>query len=169
MPRLIGKQQELWGETGRCGDAMPDHDVAADSWKAMPMSTVFLALALMVGLGIVTFALSLGLTGLGVLLSWFFPLTPFQGAVIHLILFALAILLLGLTFLVERVKDTLLATAGEDEVDLNEMVEFAEHDGRQAGPNTSLPVRHTEAKIGRNDPCPCGSGRKYKFCCLARS
>ena len=22
-------------------------------------------------------------------------------------------------------------------------------------------------KIGRNDPCPCGSGRKYKKCCLA--
>ncbi|MEZ5447308.1 MAG: SEC-C metal-binding domain-containing protein [Gammaproteobacteria bacterium] len=22
-------------------------------------------------------------------------------------------------------------------------------------------------KIGRNDPCPCGSGRKYKHCCLA--
>ena len=22
------------------------------------------------------------------------------------------------------------------------------------------------SKIGRNDPCPCGSGRKYKFCCL---
>lgn len=22
------------------------------------------------------------------------------------------------------------------------------------------------AKIGRNDPCPCGSGRKYKHCCL---
>ena len=21
------------------------------------------------------------------------------------------------------------------------------------------------AKIGRNDPCPCGSGRKYKKCC----
>jgi hypothetical protein len=24
------------------------------------------------------------------------------------------------------------------------------------------------AKIGRNDPCPCGSGKKYKKCCLAR-
>jgi hypothetical protein len=24
-------------------------------------------------------------------------------------------------------------------------------------------------KIGRNDPCPCGSGRKYKNCCLNRS
>lgn len=21
------------------------------------------------------------------------------------------------------------------------------------------------AKVGRNDPCPCGSGKKYKFCC----
>jgi hypothetical protein len=21
-------------------------------------------------------------------------------------------------------------------------------------------------KVGRNDPCPCGSGRKYKNCCL---
>ena len=21
-------------------------------------------------------------------------------------------------------------------------------------------------KIGRNDPCPCGSGKKYKQCCL---
>lgn len=23
-----------------------------------------------------------------------------------------------------------------------------------------------EHKVGRNDPCPCGSGRKYKNCCL---
>ena len=22
------------------------------------------------------------------------------------------------------------------------------------------------AKVGRNDPCPCGSGKKYKKCCL---
>ncbi len=26
-------------------------------------------------------------------------------------------------------------------------------------------VRRTSAKTGRNDPCPCGSGKKYKFCC----
>ncbi len=25
------------------------------------------------------------------------------------------------------------------------------------------------AKIGRNEPCPCGSGKKYKQCCLAKS
>ena len=23
----------------------------------------------------------------------------------------------------------------------------------------------TSEKIGRNDPCPCGSGKKYKVCC----
>ena len=26
----------------------------------------------------------------------------------------------------------------------------------------------TEPKIGRNDPCPCGSGKKYKKCCLGK-
>jgi hypothetical protein len=26
----------------------------------------------------------------------------------------------------------------------------------------------TSVKIGRNDPCPCGSGKKYKKCCLAK-
>jgi hypothetical protein len=25
----------------------------------------------------------------------------------------------------------------------------------------------TTMKIGRNDPCPCGSGKKYKHCCLS--
>ncbi|MBW2430077.1 MAG: SEC-C domain-containing protein, partial [Deltaproteobacteria bacterium] len=24
------------------------------------------------------------------------------------------------------------------------------------------------AKIGRNEPCPCGSGKKYKRCCLTK-
>ena len=28
--------------------------------------------------------------------------------------------------------------------------------------------RTTGIKIGRNDPCPCGSGKKYKHCCLLK-
>ena len=28
------------------------------------------------------------------------------------------------------------------------------------------PFRHSAARVGRNDPCPCGSGKKYKKCCL---
>jgi tetratricopeptide (TPR) repeat protein len=28
-------------------------------------------------------------------------------------------------------------------------------------------VRRSQPKVGRNDPCPCGSGKKYKHCCGA--
>ncbi|QDT70114.1 preprotein translocase subunit SecA [Planctomycetes bacterium MalM25] len=28
------------------------------------------------------------------------------------------------------------------------------------------PIRNRDEKVGRNDPCPCGSGKKYKQCCL---
>ncbi|WP_243128574.1 MULTISPECIES: SEC-C metal-binding domain-containing protein [Oscillospiraceae] len=27
------------------------------------------------------------------------------------------------------------------------------------------PYRRKGVKVGRNDPCPCGSGKKYKKCC----
>jgi len=35
-------------------------------------------------------------------------------------------------------------------------------------PEQSIPSKSsaTSLKIGRNDPCPCGSGKKYKKCCL---
>ena len=32
-------------------------------------------------------------------------------------------------------------------------------------PEAKIPVRNTEEQVGRNDPCPCGSGKKYKNCC----
>jgi preprotein translocase subunit SecA len=31
----------------------------------------------------------------------------------------------------------------------------------------SATIRRTQKKVGRNDPCPCGSGKKYKKCCGA--
>lgn len=33
----------------------------------------------------------------------------------------------------------------------------------------SQPVRRAEPKVGRNDPCPCGSGLKFKKCCQGKS
>ena len=33
------------------------------------------------------------------------------------------------------------------------------------GSEKAQPVRAQSKKIGRNDPCPCGSGKKYKKCC----
>jgi SEC-C motif-containing protein len=35
-------------------------------------------------------------------------------------------------------------------------------DGKIAPPET---VTRSEPRVGRNDPCPCGSGKKYKKCC----
>ena len=32
-------------------------------------------------------------------------------------------------------------------------------------PAVKQPVRKKRQKPGRNDPCPCGSGKKYKKCC----
>ncbi|MGA8942256.1 MAG: preprotein translocase subunit SecA [Thermoactinomyces sp.] len=37
----------------------------------------------------------------------------------------------------------------------------------QGEPAKRKPLRRVE-KVGRNDPCPCGSGKKYKNCCLKK-
>ena len=34
---------------------------------------------------------------------------------------------------------------------------------------SSTTFKREGAKIGRNDPCPCGSGKKYKNCCMRKS
>lgn len=31
------------------------------------------------------------------------------------------------------------------------------------------PIQHTTKTQGRNEPCACGSGKKYKKCCLGKS
>lgn len=36
--------------------------------------------------------------------------------------------------------------------------------GEEGEPGKQMPVR-VGKKVGRNDPCPCGSGKKYKKCC----
>jgi len=52
---------------------------------------------------------------------------------------------------------------------LHEKSEFARIDGTwfytrsvRTGP---APIKAATPKVGRNDACPCGSGRKYKHCC----
>jgi len=36
---------------------------------------------------------------------------------------------------------------------------------RAAQPAKTETIRRNVPKVGRNDPCPCGSGKKYKKCC----
>ncbi|MBL4940036.1 MAG: SEC-C domain-containing protein [Colwellia sp.] len=35
-----------------------------------------------------------------------------------------------------------------------------------ATPHPKTPANQNRPKVGRNAPCPCGSGKKYKKCCL---
>jgi preprotein translocase subunit SecA len=36
------------------------------------------------------------------------------------------------------------------------------------GNEKNEPIRNRGVRVGRNDPCPCGSGRKYKQCCMRK-
>jgi SEC-C motif-containing protein len=51
----------------------------------------------------------------------------------------------------------------------HEIGEFQRHKGRWYYTNGRMVTpgthRNEGPKIGRNDPCPCGSGKKYKKCC----
>ena len=38
------------------------------------------------------------------------------------------------------------------------------HGGDPNEPQKVETIRRDGAKVGRNDPCPCGSGKKYKKC-----
>jgi HEAT repeat protein len=65
---------------------------------------------------------------------------------------------------------------------MKEMREFFQTPEKPALPSPSVPARErddflerkpvpflrTKKQVGRNDPCPCGSGKKYKKCCMIR-
>ena len=62
-------------------------------------------------------------------------------------------------------------TAGGEFCNHHEVSQFVKEkdgwkfvDGELVG---ETPVVREEPKVGRNDPCPCGSGKKYKKCCGA--
>ena len=46
--------------------------------------------------------------------------------------------------------------------------EAAEGGSGKTEDGKGVTVRREGKKVGRNDPCPCGSGKKYKRCCLSK-
>ena len=61
--------------------------------------------------------------------------------------------------LVENALDQRMLHSGQKPV-------FSEHDhSHQHAPAEKVETVVTGPKIGRNDPCPCGSGKKFKKCC----
>jgi SEC-C motif-containing protein len=54
---------------------------------------------------------------------------------------------------------------------LTEHSRFVRREGRWYyldGEHETETVRNENPKVGRNDPCPCGSGKKFKKCCAGR-
>jgi uncharacterized protein len=45
---------------------------------------------------------------------------------------------------------------------------WRQHSREEQAPQAQARVSQAGPKTGRNDPCPCGSGRKYKKCCLGK-
>jgi len=74
--------------------------------------------------------------------------------------------------LMERIKEETLGTVMRIQP-ARRTPEIPEHSRRpirlNRGDEGSKPatIRRTTKKVGRNDPCPCGSGKKYKKCCGA--
>jgi len=76
----------------------------------------------------------------------------------------------------KNVKSETTISASGNVLRLKRKVDFGEeglpveelgnlHDALQAGsPDSPLP-NEKKCKIGRNEPCPCGSGKKFKHCC----
>ena len=62
-----------------------------------------------------------------------------------------------------------LYTANGEFCNHHEVAQFVKEDGGWKFRDGELvgekPVVREEPKVGRNDPCPCGSGKKYKKCC----
>ncbi|MFC1837069.1 preprotein translocase subunit SecA [Thermodesulfobacteriota bacterium] len=80
--------------------------------------------------------------------------------------------------MIEAVKQKTLSTlfriqiAAEEDVDREAMekrkqqqAEMRLSRGGEGTGQAQKPVKRQGEKVGRNDPCPCGSGKKYKKCC----
>ncbi len=55
--------------------------------------------------------------------------------------------------------------AGKKGTSAQAVAEQSNRDDSEVKPE---PIRHHGPRVGRNDPCPCGSGRKYKSCCMKK-
>ena len=68
-----------------------------------------------------------------------------------------------------KVEFRALYTDNGTECSHHEISEFNKRSGQWYFSKGKSPENHqiinTEPKVGRNDPCPCGSGKKFKKCC----
>ena len=66
---------------------------------------------------------------------------------------------------VERKSAASITSTAIDRSAIDGMNVEGESKPQNASENKPQPIRNEGPKVGRNDPCPCGSGKKYKNCC----
>jgi hypothetical protein len=122
---------------------------------------------ILVVLGLFVFSAAMLLVGR--VLGLLFPVTTFQGALITTLVALGAILAFVLGY-VGRIGEDVshaLAYLQEDEEEKDEEDEEDE-ENEEYPPLRLAPDRREGQPVSRNAPCPCGSGKKYKRCCLGR-
>ncbi len=75
--------------------------------------------------------------------------------------------------MIERVKEETVRMLFHIQIQREEQVQQLKKEqedqpmffGPAEGGGSRPPVVRKDGKVGRNDPCPCGSGKKYKKCC----
>ena len=75
--------------------------------------------------------------------------------------------------LMERVREEVVGILFRIQISTAEQVEEMKQKEKQSlnfshadGSTASQPLKRQNKKVKRNDPCPCGSGKKYKKCCM---
>lgn len=132
------------------------------------LTTFLLGILILLVVAVAIFLLSLGFVGIGWLLSRILPLSLFEASVIAVFSG------LGLAYVVGQMVSIPTGSTydedWEDEEDWDEEDWDEEWEEDEYEEPISFPQWRRREKsadvpvVGRNDPCPCGSGKKYKYC-----
>ena len=117
------------------------------------------------------FVLSAAMLLVGRVLGLLFPVTTFQGALITTLVAlgaTLAFLLGYVDRIGEDISHALASLQEEDEEDEDDQDDQEDEDDQEYPPLRLAPDRREGKPVSRNAPCPCGSGKQYKHCCLGR-
>jgi hypothetical protein len=130
------------------------------------MSNLIRVLLVLLALALVAIVSSFLFLGVGYVVSTILPLSLFESAVLTIgSSFILAFSIAAVTIGTQISRHGLFIPREDlqEELDEDDEEKYDEYESE----NLLNPQRVAEnmVKIGRNAPCPCGSGLKYKRCC----
>lgn len=162
--RIAGSVEELIRLGEAKEDKLPMMTSKSVAWRLLGAVLVVVPVALLAILGTVLFV------AIGALFAWLSPLTFFQSVCVTI--GSTLVMMLGVYTVksgearqgkdVEFDNDDDSEDWVDEDEDGDEYGEGVEADGT---PYFAASESPRSPKTGRNAPCPCGSGKKYKKCC----